>query len=247
MIGEIWCATLMELGRTIGTKLTMQIVIDALKLSPQNPSFLDMRDAILAALSHKQAANQLNVQDYPATTDGLWKVFARFGMGPNARCDGPNLTGIVADFGVPSPTPASPVSAGGVKPNAPGPTPGIPGAKVIVNLPIPDKDPRGVSSSVTTALSGVVQRISVTVDIEHPFVGDLRVSLSSPDGRTSVLQDQEGFNAVNLQRTFTSEAMPALAALIGAKAGGVWTLNVADLARLNVGTFRSWGLDCQAT
>jgi extracellular elastinolytic metalloproteinase len=49
-IGEIWCATLLEMNRNIGANLGVQLVVDALKLTPANPSFLDARDAILAAL-----------------------------------------------------------------------------------------------------------------------------------------------------------------------------------------------------
>ena len=49
-IGEIWCATLVELNRRIGAGPAVPLVVDALKLSPPNPSFLNMRDAILAAL-----------------------------------------------------------------------------------------------------------------------------------------------------------------------------------------------------
>jgi hypothetical protein len=50
-IGEIWCATLMEMNRNIGTTLAVQLAVDALKLSPANPSFLDIRDSILAAIA----------------------------------------------------------------------------------------------------------------------------------------------------------------------------------------------------
>jgi extracellular elastinolytic metalloproteinase len=65
--GEIWCATLLEMNRKVGAKLGVQLVVDALKLSPANPSFLDMRDAILAALDNKLAGPRrlLYGSDYP--------------------------------------------------------------------------------------------------------------------------------------------------------------------------------------
>ena len=56
-IGEIWCATLLDMNRRIGAVLGLQLVVDALKLSPASPGFLDMRDAILAALDNRLAAN----------------------------------------------------------------------------------------------------------------------------------------------------------------------------------------------
>ena len=48
--GEIWCAALMELNRRIGAALAIQIVVDGLKLTPANPTYLQARDAILTAL-----------------------------------------------------------------------------------------------------------------------------------------------------------------------------------------------------
>ena len=38
-IGEIWCATLLEMNRNIGPTLGVQLVVDALKLTAANPSF----------------------------------------------------------------------------------------------------------------------------------------------------------------------------------------------------------------
>jgi extracellular elastinolytic metalloproteinase len=101
-VGEIWCATLMEANRNIGARLCVQLVVDALKLSPANPAFLDMRDAILAALDAQRSAGGLDEPAYRTTRDGLWRAFAKFGMGPDASSNGALLDGIVADFTVPS-------------------------------------------------------------------------------------------------------------------------------------------------
>ena len=102
-IGEIWCATLMEMTRIIGTALGVQLVVDALKLSPITPGFLDMRDSILQALDQKHAAGQLSLQDYLVAWYGIRAAFAKFGMGPRARSNGAQLSGIVADFNVNAP------------------------------------------------------------------------------------------------------------------------------------------------
>jgi extracellular elastinolytic metalloproteinase len=101
-IGEIWCATLLEMNRKIGRTLGPQLVVDALKLSPANPSFLDMRDAILAALDGRLSSGQLSRSEHDEALVGIWEAFARFGMGPGARSDGAFLSGIVADFTLPS-------------------------------------------------------------------------------------------------------------------------------------------------
>jgi hypothetical protein len=97
-IGEIWCATLMEMNRRTEKNLAMQLVVDALKLSPANPSFLDMRDAIFAALTAMRTAGRLGTSQYEGTWQGIWSAFTKFGMGPQAASNGAQLTGIVGDF-----------------------------------------------------------------------------------------------------------------------------------------------------
>lgn len=107
-IGEIWCATLMEMNRNIGTNPGLQLVVDALKLSPATPGFLDMRDAILAAVDDQLAAGQITAAEYSTRQVGIWEAFAKFGMGPNAQSNGASLSGIVADFSTPPPPPPPP-------------------------------------------------------------------------------------------------------------------------------------------
>jgi Fungalysin metallopeptidase (M36) len=98
--GEIWCATLMEMNRRTDKSLAMQLVVDALKLSPANPSFLQMRDAIVLALDHMLTAGRINGPQRDAAWQGIWGAFAKFGMGPQAASNGAQLNGIVADFTV---------------------------------------------------------------------------------------------------------------------------------------------------
>jgi hypothetical protein len=97
-IGEIWCATLMEMNRRTDKNLALQLVEDALKLSPANPSFLNMRDAILSALNNMYIAGKLNSNQRDGAWQGIWSAFAKFGTGPQATSNGAQLTGIVADF-----------------------------------------------------------------------------------------------------------------------------------------------------
>jgi extracellular elastinolytic metalloproteinase len=70
--GEIWAQTLWSLRHAIGAKRTEALVTRAMEIAPYNPSFLDMRNAILVAdtsVLHGQMRNQ------------IWKVFASRGMG----------------------------------------------------------------------------------------------------------------------------------------------------------------------
>jgi extracellular elastinolytic metalloproteinase len=101
-IGEIWAATLLEMNRRIGKALGVQLVVDALKLSPANPSFLDMRDAILQALQNMRLAGKITAAEYQSKWRGIWEAFSKFGMGPNARSNGASLSGIIADLNMPA-------------------------------------------------------------------------------------------------------------------------------------------------
>jgi len=100
-VGEIWCATLMEMSRNVGVPVSLQLIVDAMKLSAPNPSFLNMRDSLLAAAAAHATAAALDAAARAALTDGIWRAFAKFGMGPKAACNGAQLEGIVADFRAP--------------------------------------------------------------------------------------------------------------------------------------------------
>ena len=81
--GEIWTTTLWDLrkklveqyGQAQGSEVVARLVSDAMPLSAPDPSFLDMRDAILAA----------DVDRYHGdNSDTVWTVFATRGAGVSA-------------------------------------------------------------------------------------------------------------------------------------------------------------------
>ena len=88
--GEIWASALWDLNWLLidkhgfdedsyhgsgGNNLAMQLVMDGLKLQPDNPSFIDARDAILAA--DKVLTDGENQRE-------MWTAFARRGLGYEA-------------------------------------------------------------------------------------------------------------------------------------------------------------------
>ncbi|UPT72325.1 MAG: M36 family metallopeptidase [Flavobacterium sp. JAD_PAG50586_2] len=80
-----------------GNNKVMQLVIDALKLQPCLPSFVEGRDAIIAA---DQAIT--GGQDFCM----IWEVFARRGLGLSASSgDGDSTTDQIEGFDVPAPGP----------------------------------------------------------------------------------------------------------------------------------------------
>ena len=227
-IGEIWCASLLEMNRVIGKVLGGQLVVDALMLSRANPSFLDMRDSILSALDNKLAGGQLSTDEHTTARRQIWEVFARFGMGINAKSDGAGLTGIVADTSVPQEVTGPQVSM-----------------ESTPSLEIPDRDPSGISDSLNVSQTGTVRRLSVFVDIRHTFIGDLRVNLVSPERTSVFLHRGAGGAADNLVRSYSTENTAALANLKGKEVAGDWQLHVADVFSRDIGTLRRWSLEIE--
>jgi extracellular elastinolytic metalloproteinase len=225
-IGEIWCAALMEMNRKVGINLGVQLVVDALKLTPANPSFLDARDAILLALDDMLEGGKMSLTEHAATKKGMWECFAKFGMGMGAQTNGASLYGIVASFDTPTVTGGENVQV-----------------EVSPSLNIPDNDPIGVSSAATIEASGTIQSVKVALNITHTFIGDLRVELVSPSGQQAILHNRTGGSQHDLIATYDSASDTALANLIGQPAKGTWVLRVKDLAALDLGTLNKWSLE----
>ena len=108
--GEIWAQTLWDLRRSLsardGTNLGVQeaelLITAGMELSPPEPSFLDMRNAILQA-----DATYLG----KGAHDLIWQVFAARGMGFFAGTATAVTRNPLEDFSVePSPTPAGNLS-----------------------------------------------------------------------------------------------------------------------------------------
>jgi M6 family metalloprotease-like protein len=113
-------------------------------------------------------------------------------------------------------------------------------------LSIPDNKAAGVSSTIAIAQSGTVAEIKVSVDIKHSYIGDLRVVLTSPSGRSTVLHPQLGGSADNLVTTYNSAVPGILDDMVGQPMMGTWTLNVSDRARVDVGKLRKWSIELRS-
>jgi subtilisin-like proprotein convertase family protein len=110
------------------------------------------------------------------------------------------------------------------------------------SLAIPDNTIAGVTTVISIAQAGRIARLTIAVDIEHTFVGDLRVSVTSPGNKTVVLHDRAGGSQRNLAKSYRSEDLPALAALAGDSAQGSWSLHVMDAAAQDIGKVRKWSV-----
>ena len=114
------------------------------------------------------------------------------------------------------------------------------------NIALPDNQAAGVSSAIAISGSGTVAAISVKVVIEHPYIGDLRVTLQSPGGLVDVLHARLGGSTDNLIATYTSATPGVLATMVGQPLAGNWVLNVSDRAARDVGVLKSWSIELES-
>ena len=145
--GEIWAQTLWSLrtaliqarGQTVGIERTRAYVTGGLRLAPEDPTLLDMRNAIVQA-----AVNAHGAADWQA----IWGVFAARGMGWSASAEGPNDVTPFAAHDIPPP-PGSPnrgAVAGAIRDEG-----GVPVGGAIVSVAGHDS---GLGATDLTAASG---------------------------------------------------------------------------------------------
>ena len=109
-------------------------------------------------------------------------------------------------------------------------------------LSIPDNNPAGIDASIDITTAGNVREMDVWVDITHTWIGDLRVTLTSPSGTSVLLHDRSGGSRDNLITIYDLEALPAISAFLNTPGAGTWTLSVSDNAGRDTGKLNAWGL-----
>ena len=104
-VGEVWSSNLWEvrakliqrLGPAAGNRKALQLVTDGMKLAPLNPTFIQERDAILAAALASSSPSEaaLDVAD-------VWAGFAVRGMGFSARVISSSPVRVTEAFDLPN-------------------------------------------------------------------------------------------------------------------------------------------------
>lgn len=157
-LGEIWAVTLWEvrsrfiqrLGFQEGNRRVLQFVTDGMKISPLAPTFLQARDAILAAAQASSAS-----PESAADVADVWAGFAARGMGISASIQnqgtGNNNTVVTEAFDTPGLTQTPAISIDDSVGNGSGfPDPG---ESVLVELPLTNNS--GVTANnVSVTLTG---------------------------------------------------------------------------------------------
>nr|WP_052170839.1 S8 family serine peptidase [Massilia sp. JS1662] len=118
-------------------------------------------------------------------------------------------------------------------------------ASKTVNAAIPDNIDKFADSDIDIDSDVVVERVDVAVNITHPFIGDLEIALTSPEGTTSYLMYRPSQGALSAVGSNQHDIHFTFDTVLdwGESARGRWTLSVIDLGTGNTGTLDSWSID----
>jgi len=124
-------------------------------------------------------------------------------------------------------------------------------------------------STITVTETQVITDVNIDLNVNHTWVGDLEIELTSPTGTSVIIYDgaADGCSSNDIVLTFDDESanalssgcqggtddqayteadyMPsnALSAFDGEDTAGDWTLSITDSAFGDEGVFNSWGLN----
>jgi subtilisin-like proprotein convertase family protein len=104
-------------------------------------------------------------------------------------------------------------------------------------LPIPGDDVADFDSVLHVDQAIDIQSISVDLDVTHSWIGDLRITLTSPEGTEVVLHDNTGGSGNDIHQTYTFPTQ-----FLGEQSQGDWVLNVVDVFPADGGTLDGWTL-----
>ncbi|MBF0446827.1 MAG: tandem-95 repeat protein [Magnetococcales bacterium] len=102
-------------------------------------------------------------------------------------------------------------------------------------------DNNSIIADVITNTEGLtIDHVQVLLDLDHSYIGELTVTLTSPDGTVSTLVDQPGLGRESDDDiNFTLSSVQ----FWGETGVGDWTLSVSDVGNFNSGYLNSWTLN----
>ncbi|MBI4749840.1 MAG: proprotein convertase P-domain-containing protein, partial [Acidobacteria bacterium] len=108
-------------------------------------------------------------------------------------------------------------------------------------IAIPDNNTTGVTRVINIATALTIQSVSATVNITHPYRGDVQIELISPAGTVATLKTTSNDSGDNINATYTPTSFN------GQNSAGNWTLRVKDLFASDIGTLNSWSISITGT
>ena len=143
------------------------------------------------------------------------------------------------------------------------------GATVITSTDVPVSIPHSATVTSTLTVAGdtiEINDINVTIGrLHHSSVGDLVLTIISPEGFAVILSNRRGEDGNNfIHAVFDDEATTAigsgstpfngsfipeapLSGFDGSNAVGIWTLSISNEASEDVGRLAEWSIDINST
>jgi subtilisin-like proprotein convertase family protein len=209
----------------------------------------DLTALDVVSILKSTASRDISLDGYPRTPSASFDTNTSWDISPISPFDAPGFSNIGAPEGSWSPwfghgrVDAAAAVAEALRRK----TGGVPEETLTPSaspaLNIPDANPTGVSSTINVAADMTISSMKISVDITHTFIGDLKITLTTPLGTAIVLHDRNGGGTDNLQKTFDLTSTPALGALTGKSAKGDWVLLVQDLASADTGRLNRWSME----
>lgn len=114
-----------------------------------------------------------------------------------------------------------------------------------VSRVIPDNTGHSAFDSISVNQAIDVERVEVTLNVTHSFIGDLSVLLTSPSGTASFLLWRPQQNALSAYGTSQNDIHFTFNTVLnwGENSLGLWGLGIFDNASGDIGTFDSWTLN----
>jgi extracellular elastinolytic metalloproteinase len=114
----------------------------------------------------------------------------------------------------------------------------------ITDAAIPDNNVTGIEAPLLVSGIPVLRAVHIAVNITHPDIGELEVSIVHPDGTAVKLHNQTGSGLASLVTKYPifTAAAEDLSVLNGKPMGGTWKLRVKDLVPANAGRLNAWTL-----
>lgn len=107
-----------------------------------------------------------------------------------------------------------------------------------VNVSIPDASATGASNSIYVNANKTIEAVQIIVDVDHPYIGDLGIELTSPAGTKSQLML---INSGLIQQNINDSVLLSNAFFMEASQGN-WTIKVIDGASDDTGKLNRWSI-----
>ncbi|MBT5095287.1 MAG: S8 family serine peptidase [Halobacteriovoraceae bacterium] len=103
-------------------------------------------------------------------------------------------------------------------------------------LAVPDNSATGVSHGINIVNGKIIDAIQIELSVDHSFIGDLGVELTSPSMTKSILMN---INSGISGNGITNKILLSNA-FFGESSAGLWTLKIVDGAAADEGTLTNW-------